>query len=97
MKKTFIDEKEKIVQYCDLSSGEELTLRLLGNLLIQSSEGLEAADVRELGFILKSFLDQKLFLDHLFWGRAVPESLCSKIEIKKKIHLFKITKKVENT
>ncbi len=97
MKKTIINEKAKIVQYCDLSSGEELTLRLLSNLLVQTSEGLEAADVREVGFLLKSFLDQKLFLDHFFWGREIPESLCSKIEIRKKIRLFELKNKVGNT
>jgi hypothetical protein len=78
-KRNSLNDKFKIIHYCDLSGNEERKIRLIATLLVQSCDGLDATTVKELGAQLMFFLDTKMLLDHLFWGRViVPEMFSEK-------------------
>lgn len=68
---------DSLLLYCDMSLSNELKLKLISNLLIQSSEGLDVEDARELGCLIRSFLLKKILLDNHFWKRAIPKNIVS--------------------
>lgn len=67
-----------INRYCDLSIGEESSLRLISNLLLQTGDNLEVNQLQEIGYQIGRYLEFKVVCDHLFLGRNIPTSLMSK-------------------
>jgi hypothetical protein len=77
------------VKFCDLGSSEESKLRLIANLLLQTSESLSPSDAAEVGHQIRRFLEKKILLEHLILGRSVPQHWMSKEQFLSEIALLK--------
>ncbi len=89
MKNKKENEKLRVLQYCDLSAGEEWRLRLIANLLLQVNGSLETDELNELGFQINHFLEMKIALDHLFWERPVSGNVMTKERLSSEIKIIK--------
>lgn len=78
-----------LVSYCDISSEEELKLRLIGCLLSKCSEELDSNEVKEVGFLIVQYLQKKMVIDHYFFGRTVPKKYFSEEQRKDAISQLK--------
>ena len=87
--KKFKQDDLSIMEYCDLSSSEESKMRLIANLLLQASDGLASSDAAETGHQIRCFLEKKILLDHLFFGRTAPRDLMSHEQFSSEIAILK--------
>lgn len=70
-----------LIKFFDLSSCEEWRLRLLANLLLETSGNLEAPLIRELGNEIVRFLEYRIVLEHVFLGRNIPKTVMTKEQL----------------
>lgn len=70
----------KATLYCDLTVDEDMKLMLIGKLLLQTNEHLEAPCLKELGNVIHSYLAKKCLMDHFFWGRTLASFPLSETE-----------------
>ena len=78
-----------LVSYCDISSEEELKLRLIGCLLTKCSEELDPNEVREVGWLIIQHLQKKMIIDHYFFGRTVSKEYFSEGQKREALTLLK--------
>lgn len=82
-------DEMNIMKYCDLSSSEESKMRLIANLLTQTSEGLTPTDAAEIGHQIRRFLEKKTLLEYLLLGRTVSRHLMSKEQFVSEVAVLK--------
>jgi hypothetical protein len=52
------------VKYCDLSSKNDHQLKLMSSMLLKLGDVLEIKELKILGQIIDTYIDQKILLDH---------------------------------
>ncbi len=80
--KSCIPIERNILQYCDLASDEDMKMRLVAALLLQTKYELAVDKVIEVGKLLDDYLNKKLVIDHHFWKRSLASSTLSVPELK---------------
>jgi hypothetical protein len=73
--------KQLSVKYCDLSSNNDNQLKLMSSMLLKLNDVLEVKELKILGEIIDTYINQKILLDHYFWGRDYRISNLSKEEV----------------
>ncbi len=69
------DKNNEKIRYIDYSCKNDETLLLVANLLVQTGKALESDDVRRIGDLIRDYMNEKILIDHYFWGRSL--RLCS--------------------
>jgi hypothetical protein len=83
------DLKQLSVKYCDLSSKNDHQLKLISSMLLKLDDVLEIKELKILGEVIDSYINQKILLDHYFWGRNYRISNLNKEEVKLQVALLK--------
>jgi len=81
--------KQLSVKYCDLSSKNDHQLKLMSSMLLKLDDVLEVKELKSLGEIIDTYINQKILLDHYFWGRDYRISNLGKVEVELQVGLLK--------